>query len=236
MAKHRARVIGGSAAVLDDEGTGAGAGTANAKAEAARRRQTPWMHGVTPSATPSGDDAGGDDAGGDDAGSDGNSSNAHARASAAGAAQASGGAAAHDTNAGAGSSTSTQPATPPATLPTTPPTTPPAHHARGDGPATSVDEAPRPRSAEDLYTTAIKFLCDGPPSSSSAPRRKYEQGLVAWMPDNACKKCPVCDATFYFFNRRHHCRLCGTLTCNKCTQKTKVRRLMDFAKHAQDFS
>ncbi|KAK4783149.1 hypothetical protein SAY86_007523 [Trapa natans] len=43
---------------------------------------------------------------------------------------------------------------------------------------------------------------------------------VFWMPDRSCRVCYECDSQFTFFNRRHHCRLCGRVFCAKCTANT----------------
>ncbi|KAF0902148.1 hypothetical protein E2562_014401 [Oryza meyeriana var. granulata] len=39
-----------------------------------------------------------------------------------------------------------------------------------------------------------------------------------WVPDEAVSKCTACTADFSAFNRRHHCRNCGDIFCDKCTQ------------------
>ncbi|XP_062234058.1 protein FREE1-like isoform X1 [Phragmites australis] len=39
-----------------------------------------------------------------------------------------------------------------------------------------------------------------------------------WVPDEAVSKCIGCAADFSAFNRRHHCRNCGDIFCDKCTQ------------------
>ncbi|KAL6603325.1 hypothetical protein ACP70R_043686 [Stipagrostis hirtigluma subsp. patula] len=39
-----------------------------------------------------------------------------------------------------------------------------------------------------------------------------------WVPDEAVSKCTACAADFSAFNRRHHCRNCGDIFCDKCTQ------------------
>lgn len=39
-----------------------------------------------------------------------------------------------------------------------------------------------------------------------------------WVPDEAVSKCTGCGADFGAFNRRHHCRNCGDIYCDKCTQ------------------
>ncbi|XP_074586853.1 protein FREE1-like [Curcuma longa] len=66
-------------------------------------------------------------------------------------------------------------------------------------------------------------------SDQSAERKK---GLVDWMnlikptneekdhwvPDEAVTKCTSCGSDFGAFNRRHHCRNCGDIFCDKCTK------------------
>ncbi|WVZ78459.1 hypothetical protein U9M48_026165 [Paspalum notatum var. saurae] len=39
-----------------------------------------------------------------------------------------------------------------------------------------------------------------------------------WVPDEAVSKCTACASDFSAFNRRHHCRNCGDIFCDKCTQ------------------
>ncbi|GAA0169156.1 hypothetical protein LIER_40712 [Lithospermum erythrorhizon] len=39
-----------------------------------------------------------------------------------------------------------------------------------------------------------------------------------WVPDEAVTKCTGCGGAFNAFNRRHHCRNCGEVFCDKCTQ------------------
>ncbi|KAL1569775.1 protein FREE1-like [Salvia divinorum] len=39
-----------------------------------------------------------------------------------------------------------------------------------------------------------------------------------WVPDEAVVKCNACAADFNAFNRKHHCRNCGDIFCDKCTQ------------------
>ncbi|KAL4336773.1 hypothetical protein AHAS_Ahas12G0043700 [Arachis hypogaea] len=51
------------------------------------------------------------------------------------------------------------------------------------------------------------------------PRRSEPANVSRdfWMPDQSCRVCYDCDSQFTLFNRRHHCRLCGRIFCNKCT-------------------
>ncbi|CAI9116950.1 OLC1v1018250C2 [Oldenlandia corymbosa var. corymbosa] len=39
-----------------------------------------------------------------------------------------------------------------------------------------------------------------------------------WVPDEAVTKCTGCGTDFNAFLRRHHCRNCGDIFCDKCTQ------------------
>ncbi|XP_019177440.1 PREDICTED: protein FREE1-like [Ipomoea nil] len=39
-----------------------------------------------------------------------------------------------------------------------------------------------------------------------------------WVPDEAVTKCNNCKCDFNAFVRRHHCRNCGDIFCDKCTQ------------------
>ncbi|KAJ2747357.1 carboxypeptidase Y-deficient [Coemansia sp. BCRC 34301] len=45
-----------------------------------------------------------------------------------------------------------------------------------------------------------------------------EQRVVAWEPDHAHHNCPLCARRFgRLAVRRHHCRVCGRVTCGSCT-------------------
>jgi hypothetical protein len=45
------------------------------------------------------------------------------------------------------------------------------------------------------------------------------QFAAPWMSDKASKKCMRCGAKFTLLRRRHHCRLCGDLLCDKCSSR-----------------
>lgn len=47
------------------------------------------------------------------------------------------------------------------------------------------------------------------------------QGAPQWLDDSARTKCALCDATFGTFTRKHHCRRCGEIVCDKCSGHTK---------------
>lgn len=42
--------------------------------------------------------------------------------------------------------------------------------------------------------------------------------LVTWIPDDLVHLCPTCARSFGLLQRKHHCRLCGAIMCNKCSQ------------------
>ncbi len=40
-----------------------------------------------------------------------------------------------------------------------------------------------------------------------------------WVPDASCAQCQRCDQAFGTWVRKHHCRCCGRIFCNACTQR-----------------
>jgi len=47
-----------------------------------------------------------------------------------------------------------------------------------------------------------------------------------WQPDNSTEKCSKCASGFSLLKRRHHCRHCGRVFCQKCTeQKGRIPNL-----------
>uniref|UniRef100_A0A0C9RYT6 TSA: Wollemia nobilis Ref_Wollemi_Transcript_2333_2400 transcribed RNA sequence n=1 Tax=Wollemia nobilis TaxID=56998 RepID=A0A0C9RYT6_9CONI len=48
--------------------------------------------------------------------------------------------------------------------------------------------------------------------------RKPAEEKQHWVPDEAATKCFSCGTDFGAFVRRHHCRNCGDVFCDKCTQ------------------
>jgi len=50
---------------------------------------------------------------------------------------------------------------------------------------------------------------------SNGDTRAAEQRITPWQDDAAVSKCPLCVASFHpLTNRKHHCRLCGTIICS----------------------
>jgi len=52
---------------------------------------------------------------------------------------------------------------------------------------------------------------------------KYE---ALWIPDDRATHCLMegCSSQFSTLRRRHHCRVCGWLICNRCTAKAPVKK------------
>lgn len=48
-------------------------------------------------------------------------------------------------------------------------------------------------------------------------RRGQEIVLPKWQPDNEVTKCPICNTSFNFWYRKHHCRKCGRVVCANCS-------------------
>ncbi|XP_041354044.1 zinc finger FYVE domain-containing protein 21-like isoform X2 [Gigantopelta aegis] len=62
-----------------------------------------------------------------------------------------------------------------------------------------------------------------------------------WVPDDQFQYCmnPDCQGKFHFMNRRHHCRRCGKVFCNKCCEaKLPLPRMcfVDPVRHCQTCS
>ncbi|MCJ8735202.1 hypothetical protein PDJAM_G00244310 [Pangasius djambal] len=48
--------------------------------------------------------------------------------------------------------------------------------------------------------------------------RALEKTVVPWVNDQDVPFCPDCGDRFNIRNRRHHCRLCGSIMCRKCME------------------
>ncbi|XDV48361.1 hypothetical protein PO909_017783 [Leuciscus waleckii] len=55
-------------------------------------------------------------------------------------------------------------------------------------------------------------------SMDGAQIRSLEKSVVSWVNDQDVPFCPDCGGKFNIRNRRHHCRLCGSIMCRKCTE------------------
>ncbi|XP_068197329.1 rabenosyn-5 [Antennarius striatus] len=55
-------------------------------------------------------------------------------------------------------------------------------------------------------------------SSDAATIRAIEKSVVSWVNDSDVPFCPDCGNKFNMRNRRHHCRLCGSIMCRRCME------------------
>jgi hypothetical protein len=53
----------------------------------------------------------------------------------------------------------------------------------------------------------------------------YDLGLLSWRPDDSTENCAKCDGAFTWYNRRHHCRLCGDIFCGDCCKQFDIGRI-----------
>ena len=51
-----------------------------------------------------------------------------------------------------------------------------------------------------------------------ARRREHERGVVDWVDKDLVKHCPSCSRGFNLVRSKHHCRLCGCVMCQQCSQ------------------
>ncbi|XP_076448016.1 rabenosyn-5-like [Babylonia areolata] len=58
------------------------------------------------------------------------------------------------------------------------------------------------------------------PDAPTEPKRRkaFEMSVVRWIPDKEVPACFTCLKAFGILLRRHHCRLCGGIMCDKCSQ------------------
>jgi hypothetical protein len=56
-----------------------------------------------------------------------------------------------------------------------------------------------------------------------------EYANVGWVVDGDVEACMVCATYFSFFNGRHHCRICGDISCRDCsTSELLITEFRDF--------
>eukprot|EP01059_Diplonema_ambulator_P017907 TRINITY_DN3001_c0_g1_i1.p1 TRINITY_DN3001_c0_g1~~TRINITY_DN3001_c0_g1_i1.p1 ORF type:complete len:500 (+),score=37.55 TRINITY_DN3001_c0_g1_i1:170-1501(+) len=83
------------------------------------------------------------------------------------------------------------------------------------------------------FTTAILanpsmyLLLNNPQAHPDpAPLWTPSQNPPSWTPDDASPRCYLCQNTFRWYRRRHHCRCCGHLMCNDCTKgRVQIARM-----------
>ncbi|KAM8930332.1 rabenosyn-5 [Pelodytes ibericus] len=72
-------------------------------------------------------------------------------------------------------------------------------------------------------------------NTDSARIRAIEKSVVPWVSDRDVPFCPDCGNKFSIRNRRHHCRLCGSIMCKRCTELITLplaNKLTSASKHS----
>jgi GTPase SAR1 family protein len=73
------------------------------------------------------------------------------------------------------------------------------------------------RTTARTAEAAVESLLQQKSLASASPRRREEH---MWQRDEATARCGRCRASFNVLRRRHHCRSCGSLFCNPCSDRT----------------
>ncbi|KAI3657907.1 hypothetical protein MP638_003544 [Amoeboaphelidium occidentale] len=75
--------------------------------------------------------------------------------------------------------------------------------------------------ATSKRTASITPSYQSPPTpeiiSDSESCSDEEFRAPLWVPDDCTNSCILCNMDFTLFNRRHHCRCCGSVVCNSCS-------------------
>jgi FYVE/RhoGEF/PH domain-containing protein 5/6 len=78
----------------------------------------------------------------------------------------------------------------------------------------------------------ISFLTlkDQTPTNGDSSKGTSKNVLPVWIPNREATKCMMFECGFKFTTivRRHHCRQCGLIICNKCSAKAPVK-FMEFS-------
>lgn len=77
---------------------------------------------------------------------------------------------------------------------------------------TSFDANPWARGSSDTFQSSSVLGGDAPQHDESGTARAF-----VWESDYNVKDCRRCHRRFGLLNRRHHCRRCGLIVCDRCS-------------------
>ncbi|GAM29253.1 hypothetical protein SAMD00019534_124290 [Acytostelium subglobosum LB1] len=60
-------------------------------------------------------------------------------------------------------------------------------------------------------------MTDFEEDSSFKPDATFTNSRPKWVEDVAATSCTKCNTSFTLLNRKHHCRRCGQVFCQKCS-------------------
>jgi len=87
---------------------------------------------------------------------------------------------------------------------------------KSNNPNSSNNDKNSPSTTDNIPSTSSKE------DNAETDANPEEYGLIPksqWQPDESAPSCTACGSQFTFFNRRHHCRVCGKVFCGKCSAK-----------------
>ena len=84
----------------------------------------------------------------------------------------------------------------------------------------------------DLYpqtfSRAVTKAVSGTDSASGSDTEKLGEKAPIWVPDGRVTMCQECHVEFTLIVRRHHCRACGRVICNACSNCEAPLKWNDF--------
>ena len=96
----------------------------------------------------------------------------------------------------------------------------PCGRARPGSPYTGITSVPTVlRRSSERYEEGVVDppLLQTPRAGIQSARQSQEVAIPKWQPDNDVTRCPICNTSFTFWYRKHHCRKCGRVVCANCS-------------------
>ena len=78
------------------------------------------------------------------------------------------------------------------------------------------------------FSRAVTKAVSGTDSASGSDTEKLGEKAPIWVPDGRVTMCQECHVEFTLIVRRHHCRACGRVICNACSNCEAPLKWNDF--------